>query len=124
MFVLDLLDRLLGQVWYIFSLGDSQGKALGFPPASQASFNFNLVTLLRRLVKVCTKNFAGQVLLRKEVLRVFMGVLVIFPMTQSFAVPIGILQVCWDSGDAFVFYQPESFEISPSSIGFGCCCQV
>ena len=69
MFMLDLLDRFLRQIWYIFGLGDSQGKALSFPPASQASFNLNLVTLFRRLVEVCAKNFAGQVLLRKEILR-------------------------------------------------------
>jgi hypothetical protein len=31
--MLDLLDRVLGKIWYIFRVFDSQGKALGFPPA-------------------------------------------------------------------------------------------
>ena len=81
MFTLDLLNRLLGQVWYFLGLLNAQGQPLGFAPAGKPLLDLSFTSLFARLVKVSAENFAGQVLLGKEVIRFLMRVLVILPMT-------------------------------------------
>lgn len=63
MFVLDLLDSILGEIGDILRGFDTQCPALSLSPTFQALFNLSFVTLFCWLVEIGAQDTAGQILL-------------------------------------------------------------